>query len=335
MKVSPRQTGRRLQAAFLQNPRIQPLVEGLVPLEGYDLIWNHGPAGRLHQWHLTENACDLFEFSLANLLITRGSPDLAHLRWMAVPTFLSKAAMWLKFFVHEQAGIESFADLRGKRVGVPDFHMTAAVWMRIVLRELYGIGPEDISWVNGRDASATHGHGVSQGQLKPGIEFESVTEGQTLNGLLHAGKIDAAFGDSHSALVSPGAEVRRFPADVGRRVFADFHAATGMTPTNHVLVVQQKMIDDDPGFPMLLFDAFEESKQLAYRRARREAAGYLVLAETDFARNAADFGEDPYPRGMAANRRMVQTIADEMLDEGLLSQPVTLDSVFAAATLDT
>ena len=113
-------------------------MDGLVQLPGYDCDWHIGHASRLHQWHLQEHACDIFEFSISNFLITKDRPERG-LRWVAVPVFLQKAALWLRMFVHEDSGIRSFADLRGKRVGVPDYQMTAAVWMRIVLRELYGI----------------------------------------------------------------------------------------------------------------------------------------------------------------------------------------------------
>jgi hypothetical protein len=57
--------------------------------------------------------------------------------------------------------------------------------------------------------------------------------------------------------------------------------------------------------------------------------------EEDLARNAAEFGEDPYPSGLAANRQVVRTLAGELLDEGLLRTPVDVDELFAGATRTT
>jgi 4,5-dihydroxyphthalate decarboxylase len=324
----------QLKVAFHRNPRVEPLVDGTVKLEGYDCDWNIGHAAQLHLWHLTENACDVFEFSMSNLLITKDKPERAHLRWVAIPTFLLKAAMWLEFYVHADSGIKSFADLKGKRVGLPDFQMTAGVWMRIVLRELYGIRPQDVHWVNGRTPSQTHGEGVGE-HLAPGIEVRRLQEGENLNDLLQRGEIDAAYGDSHTAAVSPGPKVHMLAPEIGRQVFADYYAKTGMTPVNHVLLMQERLLQQDPGLPMLLYNTFERSKQVAYERARHAAEGLLLFPELDFARNAAEFGEDPYAPGLKANRRVVQAVIDELVDEQLISRRPEVDAIFAEATRNT
>jgi 4,5-dihydroxyphthalate decarboxylase len=324
----------RLKIAFHENLRIQPLVDGAVQIEGHEADWNVGHAAQLHLWHLTENACDVFEFSISNFLITKDKPERSHLRWVAIPTFLMKAAMWLDFYVHADSGIRTFADLKGKRIGLPDYQMTAGVWMRIVLRELYGIRPRDISWVNGRTPSQTHGEGVGE-HLAPGIELRRLQEGENLNDLLQRGEIDGAYGDSHTAAVSAGPRVSMLPPEVGRQTFADFYGKTGMTPVNHILLMQERLLAEHPDLPMTLYHAFERSKQVAYERARQAAPALLLFPEVDFAQNAAQFGEDPYRPGLAANRRVVQTVVDELLDEGLIRQRPDVDGLFAEATRGT
>ena len=323
-----------LKVAFHHNPRIQPLVDGAVELEGYELDWTVGHAGKLHLWHQTENACDVFEFSLSNLLITKDRPERSHLEWVAVPTFLLKATMWLKFLVHADSGVRGFADLKGKRVGVPDFQMTAALWMRIVLRELYGIRPEDISWVNGRGPAQTHGDGATD-YVAPGIQIRRLAEGESMNELLQRGEIDAAFGDVSTAPVSVGPNVRQLPMEDCRQTIADYYAKTGISPVNHVLLMQAQLVRERPELPMLFYRALERSKQQAYEHARQAAGAYLLFPEVDFARNAREFGEDPYPPGLAANRRMVQAVIDESFAEGLIRSRLTPESLFAAGTQDT
>jgi 4,5-dihydroxyphthalate decarboxylase len=324
----------RLKVAFHKNPRVQPLVDGAVQLEGYECEWHIGHAANLHLWHLTENACDVFEFSMSNFLITKDKPERSHLRWLAIPMFLMKADMWLEFYVHADSGIRSFADLKGKRVGLPDYQMTAAIWMRIVLRELYGIRPEDISWVNGRPPSQTHGEGVTENRA-PGIELRRLGEGERLDDLLQRGEIDAAFGDSHSAAVSAGPRVQPLAPEIGRQVFADYYAKTGMTPVNHILLMQERLLEHDPALPMLLYHTFERSKQVAYERARQAAPGYLLFSDVVFAENAARFGPDPFPPGLATNRRMVQTVIDELMSEQLIGKRPEIDSLFAEPTRGT
>jgi 4,5-dihydroxyphthalate decarboxylase len=325
----------RLKCAFSNNPRVRPLVDGTVRIEGAECEWQGGSPATLHLRHLTDNACDVFEFSLSNLMITRDRPELRQrLRWSAVPVFISKATMWLhlNIYVHADSGIRGLADLKGKRMGVPDYQMTAAVWMRIVLRHLYGIEPHDIHWVNGRPASRTHGQGVTD-RLAPGIDIRHLQEHELLNDLLQRGEIDAAYGDNDRAAIDPGAAVRPlFGAGDATAILAEFRRKTGITPVNHTLVMQQRLAEQYPDLPMKLFHAFERSKQEAYRRAREAAGGYLLFPHDHFSQVAALFGEDPYPAGLAANRVMLQMLAQELHLEGLVRELPNTEALFAEAT---
>jgi 4,5-dihydroxyphthalate decarboxylase len=327
----------KLKMAFHKNPRIVPLVDGTVPLDGYEMDWHVGHAAQLFHWHLHENVCDVFEFSISEYLITKDEirrGDRSGLRWLAIPTFLMKAAMWLEFYVHADSGIQTFADLKGKRIGIPDFQMTAGVWMRIVLRELYGIRPQDIAWVNGRPPEATHMQNVTN-SLAPGIEVRRLQPGERLNDLLQSGEIDGAYGDNSSANVEASDKVRKLPFEIGRQTFRDYYAKTGLTPVNHILLVQEQLLQEDPALPMKLYDTFERSKQVAYERARQAAEAYFLFPEMTFADAAAEFGADPYPPGLTTNRRMVQTVIDELLDEGLIRQPPQIDALFAPSVRGT
>lgn len=324
----------KLKMTYHTNPRVQPLRDGTVTLEGYEFDVQMGHAADLHLWHLTENACDVFEFSLSNFLVTKDKPERAHLRWLALPVFLAKADMWLDLYAHEDSGIRTLADVKGKRFGVPDYQMTAALWMRIVFRELYGIRPQDVSWVNGRPPSQTHGENVTD-NLAPGIELRRLGEDESLNDLLQRGEIDIAYGDSRSAHVEEGPKVRKLPRALGRQAFVDLYAKTKQTPVNHVLLMQERLIEHDPDLPMKLVQTFERSKQVAYERARAAAGGLLLFPNDVFEENAAHFGEDPFPAGLAANRRWLQMAINESAEEGLIRKKPDVDSLFAPSTRNT
>lgn len=325
----------RLKCAFSNNPRVRPLVDGTVRIDGADCEWQGGSPASLHLRHLNENAFDVFEFSLSNLMITRDRPEMRQrLRWLAVPVFISKATMWLhlNIYVHMDSGIRSLADFKGKRMGVPDYQMTAAVWMRIVLRQLYGIEPQDLHWINGRPASHTHGEGATD-NLAAGIEVRQLQAHEVMNDLLQRGEIDAAYGDNDRAAVEAGAAVRPLfgPGDA-TAILADFRRKTGITPVNHTLVMQERLVESYPDLPMKLFDAFERSKKEAYRRAREAAGGYLLFPHDHFAQIATLFGDDPYPAGLAANRAMLKMLAEELQLEGLVRELPDAEALFAEST---
>lgn len=327
----------RLMGAFSPNPRLEPLLDGTVRIPGVDIQWQFGKPPDLHQRHLTENSFDLFEFSLSNFMITRSQPaQLKRLRWMAIPIFLTKAINWLDLYVREDSGITSLADLAGKRVGIPDYHMTAAIWMRIVLKELYGIRPQDIEWFNGRPPGVSHGRDVGKA-LSPGITLLRAKQPGELEERLSRGEIDATYADSvtRAALMRVQSLRPLFGPGEGAEVIGAYRRKTGIIPINHVLLVQQQLVEQDAAMAMRLYTAFETSKQKAYERALRFAAGYLLFAEDAFARQAAVFGDDPFPSGLAANRSMIETLARESFEEGLLGSMPDIDALFCETVCST
>ncbi len=322
-----------LKGALSPNPRLQPLLDGTIQIPGVEIDWQVGPPGELHLMNLTDDACDIFEFSLSTFMITRDRPaERERLRWTALPIFLTKAFLWLDFYVHVDAGIDSLADLRGKRVGLPDYQMTAAVWMRIVLKELYGIEPAEIEWFNSRPPGVSHGRDVGE-RLTRGIRLTQARQAGDLEDKLGRGELDGAYGDSVTiASLSKVDAVRPlFKPGEASRVMAEFLRKTGVSPANHVLVVQQRLLDQHPELASRLYEAFEQSKQEAYARARRHAAGYLLFPKEVFAQQAACFGEDPFPSGLAANRKMVAMLARASVEEGLLNAMPDIDSLFCEA----
>ena len=92
--------------------------------------------------------------------------------------------------------------------------------------------------------------------------------------------------------------------------------------------MQRRILEREPWVAMALYEAFERSKREAYRRAREAQAAYLLFPGDDFDQQAAVFGDDPYPSGLAANRRMLAMAGQESFEEGLIKQPPDVDSLF-------
>lgn len=322
-----------LKIAFMDNPRLQPLLDGSIRPEGIEFAWEFGHPAALNLRHLTENPFDVFEFSLSGYLVVRDRPEWAHLGWTSIPIFLSKAFLPLELCVNTRSGISGWADLAGRRVGLPDYNMTASIWMRIMLRRLYGIQPADITWINGRRPHQRHSTMIGFHESPPhGVRVLELDEGTSLDEFLQRGEIDAAFGDRQVAAISEGPDVRRLlnPAQE-RQLIEDFARETGAAPVNHTVVVQQRLLAQHPRLAGELCRAFEAAKQDSYRRSLQSAGAYLLFAQTDFARQVAVFGEDPYPSGIAANRAMLDMLIEQLIFEGQIQRRVAVESLFAVA----
>ncbi len=319
-----------LKIAFMDNPRLWPLLDGTVQPEGIEFAWEFGHPAALNLRHLTENPFDVFEFSLSGYLVVRDRPVWTHLGWTSIPIFLSKAFLPLELCVNTRSGISSWADLAGKRVGLPDYNMTASIWMRIMLKHLYGIQPADITWINGRRPHQRHSTMIGFHETLPhDTRLLELEEGTSLNELLQRGEIDAAFGDRQVAAISEGPDVRRLlhPGQE-RQLIEDFARKTGAAPVNHTIVVQQRLLAQHPHLAGELYRAFEAAKQEAYRRALKSAEAYLLFPQSDFARQATNFGEDPYPSGIAANRVMLAMLIEQLAFEGQIHHPLSVEELF-------
>src|SRR5438552_832815 len=128
----------RLTLAFSDNPRVQPLKDGLVKPQGIELDCITLDPSNLFQRNLTYDEFDVSEMSISETLLARERTDGKKWDWSALPVFLSRGHHWHTLYVNTASGIRSLADLRGRRIGVPDYDMTAALWFRITLKDLYG-----------------------------------------------------------------------------------------------------------------------------------------------------------------------------------------------------
>ena len=321
----------KLKAGHSPNPRLQPLVEGAVKIDGVELEWEFLSPGELFHKQLVENCYDLFEFSIADYFVVATRREWDHLGWIALPVFMSKPlALYYRFYAHKAAGVRTLADFRGKRFGLPDYGMTAGVWLRIMLRTLHGINAQDLVWYNGRPASERHGRILDIDQSPtPGLELINLERKGELDELLQRGEVQIVMADEIStpAHASDTVELLSTPEFV-QGLVQDLYHARGVTPVNHTLAIKRKYLDDDPGLALRVYQACEASKQEAYRRARQAAGGYLLFADVAFADQAKVLGDDPFPFGTEANRATLEHIAEQLRLDGLIKEEPDLNRLW-------
>jgi 4,5-dihydroxyphthalate decarboxylase len=317
------------------NPRVQPLAEGAVRVRGCDLEFSFDSPPNWFERHLRDSAFDVFEFSLAHYLITRDRPQ-PRWDWIGLPLFLSKALAAFTSIVNVNSGIQRLEDLPGKRFGIPDFSMTAGLWLRAMLREVHGIQPSDLEWFVGR--SRTHSQGVLMGldeEPLPNIRLRWLYEAGALDRLLRAGELDVAYATDEDPIDERNPVLRPLFPDDGRALVGAFFAQRGFVPANHTVLVQRRLVEDHPWLPEALYEAFEASKQEAYRRDPRTRRIFPAPDAQDAAEQARRYGEDPFVSGLRANREMLVMAAEQSALEGTIRDVPPIDELFHASLRST
>ena len=340
-----------LKIGVTKNPRFEPLVEKSVTSPRLDLNITVTTPPELFFRNLKNDEFDIFEMSLSEYLITRERASGNRWQWAALPIFPAKAFVWLGLFVNTTSGIASLADFKGKRIGVPDYVMTAALWMRIFLRELFLIEPREISWFIGRVPELSHGGMLNiDSTPPPGISMTWLSAAQTFDVMLDRGEIDAAYGfeprhdpklyklniDRYGGTPLEGnPRLKKLFPDAGRSVVEAFFQKTGIVPANHVIVAQRRLLEENSWLAAELYKIFSASKQTAYEHGNFATPAYLYFPSMDRVRQAAVFGDDPFPFGITQNRTMLEMLFRNSNEEGLTQKRAKIDEVFFPALLNT
>lgn len=322
-----------LSMALSDNERTRPLMDGSVVPKGLTLLCTQLHPSEMFWRQLKFREFDISEMSLSSLLIAASRGDTT---WAAIPVFTSRAFYHTRILVRKDRGIETPADLKGKRVGVPEYQQTAAVWSRGALKQCFGVRPEDIDWVMERGKETSHG--ASTGfTAPPGVRLTTVAPGSNIGQMLVAGELDASLLYLNSVnLVDRSTVTLEGRSDIGL-LFADpsaearrFHLATGIYPINHTVVVRRALLERHPWVALNLFAAFREASNRARASFEESLASY---AETGLVQAASARLADPKPYGLAASRGTLETLVAFIADQGLLARSVTLEDVFAPSTL--
>jgi len=133
----------QLSIGITNNPRTWPILDGTVKPEAIDLIPTVLHPSELFWRQLRFAEFAVSEMSCSSFLITTGLGDT---RFVGLPIFTTRRFFHTSILTRRKAGIETPADLKGKRVGVPEYQQTAALWTRGVLQHEFGVHPKDMEF---------------------------------------------------------------------------------------------------------------------------------------------------------------------------------------------
>jgi 4,5-dihydroxyphthalate decarboxylase len=322
----------RLSIGITNNPRTWPILDGTVKVDGIDLIPTvlHPSELFWRQLHFAEFA--LSEMSVSSFMIVTGLGDQ---RFVGVPIYTTRRFYHTAILVRRKAGIETPADLKGKRVGVPEYQQTAALWARGVLQHEFGVQPKEMEFWMERTPDKSHG-GATGFKPPPGVTVNQIPADRSMGSMLLAGELDAALhylsgnnlvDRSRADLINNPDFKYLFPDSVAEGI--RYFRKTGIYPINHQAVVRRDVYEKDPWVAQNLLKAFVAANDVANQRRQQHVEYHLAAGLL-----SGDAKTPIVRHGIKANRHVIETIAQYSLEQGLTKRLIKLDEIYAPNVME-
>jgi 4,5-dihydroxyphthalate decarboxylase len=304
---------------------VRALQDGTVQPKGIELVVGGFPGTRnIHDKVAHGDACDINEYNGGHYVVQKshGRSDIT-----AIPVFLHRRFRHGFIYINTSKGITKPSDLAGRRVACRTIGAAAAYWMRAYLEE-HGAPHRSITWVIETLDEASE-------QAPPALKLEVVPKGKKVEQMMLEGEIDAiimpdvseahAKGDPRIARLWPNYE------DVEK----DYYKRTGFFPIMHVTTVPTEIVAKYPWVVESLTHAFEESKQLAFKRLANPRNVPLAFWRSYWEHERAMLGDDPWQYGMSdLNQRNYDSLVGYVHDQVLTGPRPQLKDLFAKESFE-
>jgi 4,5-dihydroxyphthalate decarboxylase len=311
--------------------RTAALFDGSISPEGIDLSCIAMNPGELFRRMAADREFSLAEMSFSTYLNLRARGDVG---LVGIPVFPSRAFRHSYVFINRNAGIETPADLRGKRVGTMQYQLTSNLWMRGILEDDYGVPPTAFTWCFGGQDEPGGGERAAV-SIPEDIDREMIGDDETLSDLLVAGRIDAllaphiptCFRDRHP-------NVGRLFPDF-KTVEAAYYRRTGFFPIMHLVVIRADVYRRHPWIAVSLFNAFTAAKKSALERLQFTGtlAAMVPWVFADLEEAEELFGSRYWPYGVEPNRGELETMIVWARRHGIAIADLAVTDLFAAETI--
>ena len=325
-----------LSIALSDNERTRPLAQGRFQPQGVRLIPTVVHPSEMFWRQLKYRDFDISEMSLSSLFIATARGDR---NWVALPIYTSRTFFHTNILVRADRGILRPEDLRGKRVGVPEYQQTAALWSRGILEHEFGVSARDIEWYMERGPDKSHG-GATGFRPPEGVRLTQIAPITNIGEMLVRGELDATLLYLNNRNLVDRSTLDLDTVDVIQPLFKDkqaetrrYFAKTGIYPINHTVVIKRELHERHPWLALNIYHAFVAAKKDVERETADTMQSYFDTGLIDPAGQKA-LQADPKAYGMKASRKVIETIAGFVHEQGLTDRRVAVEELFAPSTLE-
>ena len=306
----------RLKIAMFPHSQWDALRDGRAKPEGVEL--EHVQASPNTYRRMVRN----LEFDVAEVALT----TFVAAKWFGIPItgipiFSNRDVTMSPISYNARSGIAGPKDLEGKRVGLRSYTVTNTTQCRALLNYEFGVDTDSVQYSVSEDAH------VAQYVNPPNVT--QISGEKTLEQMLADGELDAGL----QLAVEPGGDIRLlFTEEEADEVGLGYFRRTGVYPIGHVMTIKDEALRKHPWVGPAMFKAFVESKEL-YVDALSSLAN-PGRRDLQALRNRDLVGGDPFPMGMAKNRKAMEAMLRIDVDQHIIPELMDVDSLFAPNTLD-
>jgi 4,5-dihydroxyphthalate decarboxylase len=322
----------RLSLAVGDYDRVRPLLDGDVQIDGVDPVCMKLCPEEIFFRAFRHAEFDICELSFSSFAVKTA---LGECPYVGIPVFPSRAFRHTSIYIRTDRGIETPADLRGRRIGVPEYQLTANVWARALLEDDFGVAPADVEWVRGGMETPGRIEKIVL-NLGPDVKLVNAPEGATLSGMLARGEIDALISPRMPSCFGPENNVGWAFADT-RAAAVEYYQRTRIFPIMHLLGVRRELVDEHTWLPAALLKAFEQAKSVNADRLADTSATKVTLPflEEQLVEARRLMGDDYWSYGYAANEHVLDAFLHQHFRQGLSARRVAPQELFHPTTFET
>lgn len=297
----------------------------IVPLEiGVGKLTGRRDGQDRHGRMFRDREFDICEQSLSSYIIAKSRGAT----FTAAPVFQRRLFSQNCFYINIDSGIETPADLAGKRVGILSFQTTLCVLAKGDLRWEYGVAWQDINWfVQQAEELAWDGG--------DGVSIQSIPAGGNAGDMLIAGELDAVvMPNPPPAMMARPDRVQRL-FDDPRGECIGYFTKHGYCPIMHLMVFPDEVVEAAPWLPQATIDMCDEATRLTYDYYDDPNFSLLLFSRNELEAQRQQLGRDPWVSGLAANRANLEHFIEFMVDQRLIDAPIAVDDLFHPSVLNT
>ena len=334
----------KLRLSFItgENERVKALIDGIIQPEGVELVPTLSDPSETFWRQLNFQEFEISEMSISSYLIAKSRG----MDMVAIPVFPARRFMHAQLSYHVDSGVKEAKDLAGKRIGVGEYQQTASLWTRGILEHDFGVSQFKVEWYMERSEELSHG-GATGFTPPKGITFHRIPSDKSLATMLVSNEIDAA--SVHRAfqkgtnIIDRSTHLRGKEGDWSKvkPLFPDrmaegkrFFDKHGYIPANHAYAIRGDIYRQYPWLAFNLYKAFIASKEWFRDRLSESIPTALIFGPEYLKKTREIFGDDPFPYGIKANRKMLETMIDYSYEQGLIPQKFKIEELFAPSTLE-